>query len=80
VLFRSTTTSIHVSTTTDDAKDWNGNIAWNDNHVTFETTAVFPVGTIKIGTIGNDQDEDIFRADASGVMDAETNVMFTYGK
>jgi len=75
-----TTTSIHVKTKTTDSNDWSGNIAWNDNHVTFETTGIFPVGTIKIGTIGNDQDEDIFRADASGVMDAETNVMFTYGK
>ena len=36
----------------------------------------FPSGT----NSRNDEDDDIFRADAAGSMDAETNVMFTYGQ
>lgn len=34
------TTSVHVSATTNAAKDWRGCVAWNDNHVSFETDTV----------------------------------------
>ena len=34
------TTSIHVTTSSASSNNWRGGVAWNDNHVTFETSGV----------------------------------------
>ena len=76
-----TTTSIHVQTTSTAPTDWQGNVVWNDNHVTFETTALFTGNTIKIGTsTGKASDfDDLFDGKAVGSdLPADTNALFAY--
>ena len=51
-----TTTSLHVTTTTIDSRDWRGGVAWNDNHVTFEFDGIMPT---RYGTL-NTVEDDIF--------------------
>ncbi len=56
------TTSIHTSTTSADSTNWEGNIAWNDNHVTFETTGIVGANKIKIGADTATEADDLFLA------------------
>lgn len=75
------TTSLHVESKTADSADWQGGVAWNDNHVTFETTGKLKVNMLKIGKTydadGADMD-DLFSGAAAGKFDATTNVLFAY--
>ena len=57
-----TTTSIHTTATGSDSATWEGNVAWNDNHVTFETTGIIPAGKTKIGTAMAEGVDDLFLA------------------
>lgn len=71
-----TTLSIHTAA---DAASWQGNIAWNDNHVTFEMDSKFEGRKIKMGTaIGSNAMDDIFSDEAAGTLDATTNVKMMY--
>ena len=56
------TTSIHVTSETTDSADWRGGVAWNDNHITFETTGVLERTRYHTKST---VDDDIF-VDASG--------------
>ncbi len=56
------TTSIHVTSETTASADWRGGVAWNDNHITFETTGVLERTRYHTLTTTND---DIF-VDVSG--------------
>ena len=62
------TISIHTSATTGGSANWEGNIAWNDNHVTFETTGLIDGGKIKVGTAtGNaGTNDDLFNDTSAG--------------
>ena len=64
-----TTTSLHTRTMDFDSTHWQGNIAWNDNHVTFESTGVFPARWMIIGTARLETEDDLFIA--SGEDDAK---------
>ena len=57
------TTSIHVTSATTVSTDWRGGVAWNDNHVTFETTGI--VERTRTGTWPK-VDDDIFVDTAPG--------------
>ncbi len=75
------TTSIHVQTTTAAPNDWQGNVVWNDNHVTFETTANLRGDNIKIGDkAGKAGDiDDLFDGKAAGGdLPADANALFAY--
>ena len=75
-----TTTSIHVTTTTSVSSDWQGNVVWNDNHVTFETTGIFTADKIKIGSLlGLAADtDDLFKGTAAGNLTADANAFFAH--
>lgn len=78
---RMTTTSIHVKATSTSSSDWQGNVVWNDNHVTFETTGLLPGDAIKIGDkAGKVGDiDDLFDGKAvSSDLPADTNALFAY--
>lgn len=76
------TASIHstVPKAAATSKDWQGNIVWNDNHVTFETTGEFKANGIKYGTsIGSGADtviDDITTDTAAGTLLVGGNVFF----
>lgn len=42
--------------------DYQGNIAWNDNHVTFENAGLFQPGTLKLGETANATPVNPFKA------------------
>ena len=53
-------TSIHVTTDTTTASDWRGGIAWNDNHVTFNTSSILE--RTRYGSAAG-TDDDLFTED-----------------
>ena len=70
------TTSLWVTTTTNasgsliNASNWRGSVAWNDNHVTFETNATIAI--TKYGEITNTND-NLFLV-GSGSVDTNPNI------
>ena len=74
------TVSIHTSATGTDSANWEGNIAWNDNHVTFETNGKPDGGKIKVGTSTGMMGvaDDIFVTGTSGTLDSFSNVLMHY--
>lgn len=74
------TTSIHVTTTTTLAADWQGNVVWNDNHVTFETSAALAGDSVKIGSLIGvvANTDDLFADTAAGPLVAGNNAEFVY--
>jgi len=73
------TTSIHATTTTNVSTDWQGNIVWNDNHVTFETNGQFAVSTVRIGSATNAAGiDDLFVSAANAPMTATGDAMGAY--
>lgn len=46
--------------------DYEGNIGWNDNHVTFETSSTFEAGMLKLGSISNGRPQDIMATPTAG--------------
>ena len=59
------TTSIHVTSTGTGSVDWRGGVAWNDNHVTFETTGI--LARTRYHTVSS-TDDDLFVDDGNGFM------------
>ncbi len=47
--------------------DYEGNVSWNDNHVTFENSSQFDVGKLKLGSVPNDGMVDIMAGGAGEV-------------
>lgn len=72
------TTSYHTDATDTDPDNWMGNIAWNDNHVTFESSSMFSTGRLRLGNKSNQEPDDIFNLDGSKPDDH--NVMFSHGE
>ena len=74
------TTSIHTQTTVADSAGWEGNIAWNDNHVTYETTGLINAGKTKVGDAAGSVDEvdDLFLDTPVKGLPQDTNVKMTY--
>ena len=74
------TTSIHTQTTVADSAQWEGNIAWNDNHVTYETTGLINAGKTKVGDAAGSVDEvdDLFLDTPVKGLPQDTNVKMTY--
>lgn len=80
------TTSVFTDDTSGQSSAWHGNVGWNDNHVTFDTSGIMPVGAIQIGgsfgqtSNGNDAPDDLFKANDGGNVGADRNAMFSHGK
>ncbi len=69
-------TGMHDGDDSGDPTKWNGHVGWNDNHVTFENSAVFAPGKLKFGGTPNDKPDNLF--DASDGTSPDGNAMFTY--
>ena len=52
-------------------------MAWNDNHVTFNQSSEYAIGTIKIGGVGNTAVDDLFKAGDGGA--ADNSAFMEYG-
>ncbi len=69
-------TGMHDGDTSGDAAKWQGNIGWNDNHVTFETTGMFAPGRINLDGDANPELDNLF--DAADGFSADSNAKFSY--
>lgn len=74
------TVSIHTTATGTDSTNWEGNIAWNDNHVTFETTGKIASSKIKVGVVtgGSTGEDDLFVDSDGPAADAKGNVFLRF--
>ena len=59
------TTSLHVNTTAHSSEAWQGGVAWNDNHVTFEEDGFMKT---RYGTLPTDRDDIFVDAGGDGLM------------
>ncbi len=57
---RLATTSLHTTGSSIDSDDWHGNVAWGDNHVTFETSGMFDEEMVQIQGVINRVPDDLF--------------------
>ncbi len=85
------TTSLFTEDTSGQSTAWQGNVAWNDNHVTFENSGVMGPQTLRMGgTVSNaggtpvpavnDVSDDLFKANDGGILGADRNAMFSFGQ
>ena len=51
---------------------------WQD--ITFETTGILAIGTVKVGSRANDAEDDFFRADDIPAMGKDGDILFSYGE
>lgn len=74
------TTSIHTAATVADSASWEGNIAWNDNHVTYETSGLISAYKTKVGDATGSADEmdDLFLDTPVQGLPQDTNIKMTY--
>lgn len=72
------TTSLHTFDESGDSAKWEGNVAWNDMHMTFETTGIFGAQRLRIGSAANLEDDDIFLAKPISGMEQENDVAMMY--
>lgn len=70
------TTGMHTGDTSGDPTKWVGSVAWNDNHITHEASAVFETNKLKFGSTPNPSPDNIFNATDGASPD--NNAMFTY--
>lgn len=69
-------TGLHANDRSGAAANWQGNIGWNDNHVTFETTGLFESGRVKLGQAENSAEDNLF--DVSDGVSVDRNAKFSY--
>ena len=62
------TTSIHVTGKTTDSTNWRGGVAWNDNHVAFETNGILERTRCRTMSMGTPPGDNIFVDGGNGFM------------
>ncbi len=71
-----TTTAISSIHTDENEGDWRGSVAWNDNHVVFETE---PTLSTKYGQYNNsDGDDNLFEEAATSETNADENGVWVF--
>lgn len=72
------TTSLHTRDTSGESDDWEGNVAWGDNHADFESSGVIDEDGVQINGVTNSDDDDMFLDTPVGNMPRGGNVKMMY--
>lgn len=72
------TTSLNSDNESADSSDWEGNIAWGDNHQTYERSGFLAAESVQINGITNDELDDLFTDAPVGRMPKGGNAKMAY--